>query len=330
MARTLKVAVQMDPMETINIDGDSTFALMLEAQSRGHALWHYEVRHMALREGVKTPHGAKREERLFAKVRQVRVERRHGAHFAFGDFQDMDLGSMDVVLMRQDPPFDMAYITATHLLEHIHPKTLVVNDPAAVRNAPEKLLVTHFPDLMPPTLITWDTDAIRSFRAEYKDIIVKPLFGNGGAGVFRIKPDDENLASLLEMHFARSREPLMIQRYEPAVRQGDKRIILVDGVAMGAINRVPAAGEARSNMHVGGRPEQSPLTARDREICEAIGPTLRAQGLIFVGIDVIGDYLTEINVTSPTGLQEIARFDGVHLEKAIWDRIEEKVAAKPV
>jgi glutathione synthase len=221
----------------------------------------------------------------------------------------------------------MAYITATHLLEHIQPGTLVVNDPAAVRNAPEKLLVTHFPDLMPPTLITWDTDAIRSFRSEYKDIIVKPLFGNGGAGVFRIKPDDENLASLLEMHFARSREPLMIQRYEPAVRQGDKRIILVDGEAMGAINRVPAAGEARSNMHVGGRPEQSPLTARDREICEAIGPTLRAQGLIFVGIDVIGDYLTEINVTSPTGLQEIARFDGVHLEKAIWNRIEAKVAA---
>jgi glutathione synthase len=226
--------------------------------------------------------------------------------------------------MRQDPPFDMAYITATHLLEHIQPETLIVNDPAAVRNAPEKLLVTHFPDLMPPTLITWDLDAIRSFRAEYKDIIVKPLFGNGGAGVFRIKPDDENLASLLEMHFARSREPLMLQRYEPAVRQGDKRIILVDGEAMGAVNRVPAAGEARSNMHVGGRPEKSPLTARDREICEAIGPTLREQGMIFTGIDVIGDYLTEINVTSPTGLQEIARFDGIHLEKAIWDRIEEK------
>jgi glutathione synthase len=231
------------------------------------------------------------------------------------------------VLMRQDPPFDMAYITATHLLEHIHPGTLVVNDPASVRNAPEKLLVTHFPDLMPPTLVTWDLEAIRSFRAEYKDIIVKPLFGNGGAGVFRIKPDDENLASLLEMHFARSREPLMLQRYEPAVRKGDKRIILVDGEAMGAVNRVPAQGEARSNMHVGGRPEKSPLTARDREICAAIAPTLRDQGLIFTGIDVIGDYLTEINVTSPTGLQEIARFDNVHLEKAIWDSIEAKVAA---
>ena len=327
MARTLKVAVQMDPMETVNIEGDSSFALMLEAQARGHRLWHYEVRHMALREGVSTPRGAKRQERLFAKARLVTVERRLGAHFSFGETAELDLGSMDVVLMRQDPPFDMAYITATHLLEHIHPKTLVVNDPASVRNAPEKLLVTHFPDLMPPTLITWDVEAIRSFRNEYKDIIVKPLFGNGGAGVFRIKPDDENLASLLEMHFARSREPLMIQRYEAAVRQGDKRIILVDGEAMGAVNRVPAAGEARSNMHVGGRPEKSPLSARDREICAAIGPTLRAQGLIFVGIDVIGDYLTEINVTSPTGLQEIARFDGVHLEQAIWDRIEAKVAA---
>ena len=330
MTRQLKVAVQMDPIESINIDADSTFALMLEAQSRGHALWHYEVRHMALREGVKRPdgpQGGKWEERLFARARSVTVQRQHGAHYTVGPLEPLDLASMDVVLMRQDPPFDMAYITATHLLEHIHPKTLVVNDPANVRNAPEKLLVTHFPDLMPPTMITWDTEAIRSFRAEHGDIIVKPLFGNGGAGVFRIKPDDENLASLLEMHFARSREPLMFQRYEPAVRKGDKRIILVDGEPMGAINRVPAAGEARSNMHVGGRPEKCEMTARDREICAAIGPTLRAQGLIFVGIDVIGDWLTEINVTSPTGLQEIARFDGVHLEKAIWDSIEAKVAA---
>jgi glutathione synthase len=327
MARAFKVAVQMDPMDTINIDGDSTFALMLEAQARGHTLWHYEVRHLSLREGMPRPHGAKRIERLFARARPVTVERRLGGHYQFGDMAELDLASMDVVLMRQDPPFDMAYITATHLLEHIHPGTLVVNDPASVRNAPEKLLVTHFPDLMPPTLVTWDLEAIRSFRAEYKDIIVKPLFGNGGAGVFRIKPDDENLASLLEMHFARSREPLMLQRYEPAVRKGDKRIILVDGEAMGAVNRVPAQGEARSNMHVGGRPEKSPLTARDREICAAIAPTLRDQGLIFTGIDVIGDYLTEINVTSPTGLQEIARFDNVHLEKAIWDSIEAKVAA---
>jgi glutathione synthase len=317
----------MDPIESINIDADSTFALMLEAQARGHTLWHYEVRHMALREGVKRQ-GDKREERLFARARPVTVARQYGAHYRFGDMAPLDLGSMDVVLMRQDPPFDMAYITATHLLEHIQPGTLVVNDPTSVRNAPEKLLVTHFPDLMPPTMITWDVEAIRAFRQEYKDIIVKPLFGNGGAGVFRIKPDDENLAALLEMHFARSREPLMFQRYEPAVRRGDKRIILVDGEPMGAVNRVPAEGEARSNMHVGGRPEKSALTARDREICAAIGPTLRAQGMIFVGIDVIGDYLTEINVTSPTGIQEIDRFDGISIEAAIWDRIEAKVAAR--
>ena len=328
MARPLRVAVQMDPMDTINIDADSTFALMLEAQARGHALWHYEVRHMALKEGLPRPGGGRREDRLFARGHAIKLARRHGTHYEFDPMATIDLASMDVVLMRQDPPFDMAYITATHMLEHIQPGTLVVNDPAAVRNAPEKILVTHFPELMPPTLITWDPDAIRSFRSEYKDIIVKPLFGNGGAGVFRIKPDDENLGALLEMHFAQSREPLMFQRYEPAVRAGDKRIILVDGDAMGAINRVPAQGEARSNMHVGGRAEKSPLTVRDREICEAIGPTLRALGMIFVGIDVIGDYLTEINVTSPTGLQEIARFDGLHLETAIWDRIEAKVAAK--
>jgi len=231
---------------------------------------------------------------------------------------------MDVVLMRQDPPFDMAYITATHMLEHIHPKTLVVNNPASVRNAPEKLLVTHFPELMPPTLVSWDIDAIRAFRAEHRDIVVKPLFGNGGAGVFLIRQDDPNLNSLLEMHFARSREPLMIQRYEPAVRLGDKRVILIDGEAVGAVNRVPAAGEARSNMHVGGRPEPTRLTDREHEICARIGPALRERGLIFVGIDVIGGCLTEINVTSPTGLQEIARFDGTHLEKAIWEAIEAK------
>jgi glutathione synthase len=289
---------------------------------------------MSLREGVQTPgaapnlHGGQRRpQRLFARAQPVTVQRVAGGHFSFGPMQTIDLGTMDAVLMRQDPPFDMAYITATHMLEHIHPKTLVVNDPASVRNAPEKLLVTHFPELMPPTLIAWDLEAIRAFRAEHKDIIVKPLFGNGGAGVFRIKPDDENLSSLLEMHFARSREPLMFQRYEPAVRRGDKRIILIDGVAMGAINRVPAQGEARSNMHVGGRPEKTALTPREQEICAAIGPTLRDQGLIFVGIDVIGDWLTEINVTSPTGLQEVARFDGTFLEKAIWDSIEAKVAA---
>ena len=318
------IAVQMDAMESINIDGDSTFALMLEGQARGHRLWHYEVRHLALREGRQSAEG-RNTDRLTALAHPVRVDRNQGQHFTFGPPTTLDLATTDAVLMRQDPPFDMAYITATHMLEHIQPGTLVVNDPAAVRNAPEKLLVTHFPDLMPPTLITWDLNAIRGFRAEHRDIIVKPLFGNGGAGVFRIREDDENLASLLEMHFLRSREPLMIQRYEPAVRQGDKRIILIDGEPAGAINRVPARGEARSNMHVGGRAEQSRLTEREKEICRRIGPMLRRQGLIFVGIDVIGDWLTEINVTSPTGLQEISRFDGQNLAGLIWDSIEARL-----
>jgi glutathione synthase len=307
----LKIAVQMDPMHGIDITGDSTFALMLEAQARGHDLWHYEVRHMWL-------DGAT----LKARVQPVTVRRVAGDHYQFGPESTVALQEMDVVLMRQDPPFDMAYITATHLLEHIHPKTLVVNNPAAVRNAPEKLLVTHFPELMPPTMIAWDRGAIREFRARHGDIIVKPLFGNGGIGVFRIKPDDENLGSLLDMFFAASREPLMVQRYEPAVRKGDKRIILIDGEPLGAINRVPAAGDSRSNMHAGGRPEPTTLTAREQEICAAIGPTLKREGLLFTGIDVIGDYLTEINVTSPTGLQQIARFDGVNLAAAIWDKIE--------
>ncbi len=309
----------------------STFALMLEAQARGHALWHYEVRHLAFSEGV-LKEGARREERLRAMARPVTVQRLRGAHYTFDEPQVVDLGRMDVVLMRQDPPFDMAYITATHMLEHIHRDDgnggpLVVNNPASVRNAPEKLLVMHFPELMPPTLVSWDVAAIKGFRATHKDIVVKPLFGNGGAGVFLIRHDDPNLNALLEMHFARSREPLMIQRYEPAVRQGDKRIILIDGEAAGAINRVPALGEARSNMHVGGRPERSELTARDQEICTAIGPLLKAQGLMFVGIDVIGEWLTEINVTSPTGIQEVSRFDGTDLAGRIWDVIEAKLGA---
>ncbi len=313
MAKQLKVAVQMDPIQGINIDADSTFALMLEAQARGHALWHYHPRDLALTGG-----------KVVAHAQPVTVERKLGGHWNFGADVQLDLATMDVVLLRQDPPFDMAYITTTHLLEHIHPKTLVVNDPASVRNAPEKLFVLHFPELMPETLVTADAREIRRFRDKHIDIIIKPLFGNGGAGVFHIKPGDSNLNSLIEMFTERSREPLMVQRYVPEVRKGDKRIILVDGVAMGAINRVPAAGEARSNMHVGGRPEKTTLTAREQEICQHIGPALRERGLIFVGIDVIGDYLTEINVTSPTGLQEIARFDGVHLEKAIWDAIEAK------
>ena len=314
MTRSLRVAVQMDPIEFINIDADSTFALMLEAQARGHALWHYHVRDLALRGG-----------RVTAWAKPIEVRREKGNHFTFGREVELDLGKdADVVLMRQDPPFDMAYITATHILEHIHPKTLVVNDPAEVRNAPEKLFVTHFPDLMPITLVTADRRRIAAFREEHGEIIIKPLFGNGGAGVFHLRGDDPNMNSLIEMFTERSREPLVVQKYVPAVRQGDKRIILVDGVALGAINRVPAAGEARSNMHVGGRPEPTTLTDREKEICAAIGPELKKRGMIFVGIDVIGGYLTEINVTSPTGLQEIARFDGVYLEKAIWDAIESK------
>ncbi|RAU23687.1 glutathione synthase [Paramagnetospirillum kuznetsovii] len=308
---SLAVAIQMDPIESIDIDADSTFVLALEAQKRGHALFHYLPRDLAFRNG-----------KVLARVRPLNVRRVKGDHFTLGAAELVDLSSMDVVLMRQDPPFDMAYITATHLLDHIHPKTLVVNDPTEVRNAPEKLLVTHFGDLMPPTLITSDRDQILDFRNEFKDIIVKPLFGNGGAGVFHIMPGDENLNSLLEMFTQLYREPVMVQRYLPEVRQGDKRIILVDGEAVGAVNRVPAEGEARSNLHVGGQAVKSPLTKRDREICAAIGPTLKAKGLVFVGIDVIGDYLTEINVTSPTGIQQIDRFDGVCIEALIWDAIE--------
>jgi len=308
---SLAVAIQMDPMEGIDIDADSTFALALEAQKRGHALFHYLPRHMALRDG-----------RVLARIRPLSVRRVGGDHFTLGESRLVDLATVDVVLMRQDPPFDMAYITATHLLDHIHPRTLVVNDPSHVRNAPEKLLVTHFGGLMPPTLITSDREQIMDFRDEHKDIIVKPLFGNGGAGVFHITPGDENLNSLLEMFTQLYREPVMVQRYLPEVRRGDKRIILVDGVAVGAVNRVPAEGEARSNLHVGGTARKSELTAREREICAAIGPTLRERGLIFVGIDVIGDYLTEINVTSPTGIQQIDRFDGVCIEGLIWDAIE--------
>jgi len=311
---SLVVAIQMDPIETINIDADSTFVLALEAQARGHRLYHYLVPNLWLKGN-----------RLQARARRLEVRREQGRHHSFGGFEVIDLAAMDVVLMRQDPPFDMGYITATHLLEHVQPKTLVVNDPASVRNAPEKLFVTHFPDLMPPTLISRDRQAILEFRAEHRDIIVKPLFGNGGAGVFRLTETDENLGSLLEMFFALSREPLIIQRYLPEVRQGDKRIILIDGEPAGAVLRVPAAGEARANLHVGGTAMKTGLTARERDICATIGPTLRAQGLVFVGIDVIGDYMTEINVTSPTGLQEINRFDGVKLEARLWDAIERRL-----
>jgi len=316
---SLSVAIQMDPIGSIDINGDSTFVLALEAQARGHRLWHYGPRDLSFRDG-----------RVIARAQPLTVRRQVGDHFTLGPAEALDLSTVDVVLMRQDPPFDMGYITATHILDHIHPKTLVVNDPTEVRNAPEKLFVCRWPELMPPTLISADVAEIKAFRAEHKDIIVKPLFGNGGAGVFHITPDDENLNVVLEMFGAISREPLMVQRYLPEIRQGDKRIILVDGEAMGAINRVPAAGEARSNMHVGGKPLATDLTPREREICAAIGPELKARGLIFVGIDVIGGYLTEINVTSPTGLQEIARLGGPRLEVALWDAIEGRLAGARV
>jgi glutathione synthase len=314
---SLFVAVQMDPIEHVNIDGDSSFVMGLAAQERGHKLFFYHPSRLTFRDG-----------KVIARGAPMELRRERGNHYTLGAPETIELQKADVVLMRQDPPFDMSYITATHILEHIHPKTLVVNDPVEVRNAPEKLFVTKFAGLMPPTLITSDREEILAFRAEHKDIIVKPLYGNGGAGVFHITPGDENLGSLLEMFTLLYREPVIVQRYLPEVRQGDKRIILIDGEPVGAINRVPAAGEARSNMHVGGRPEQAGLTARDKEICKAIGPALRERGMIFVGIDVIGNYLTEINVTSPTGLQEVNRFDKVVLEDRIWDAIEKRLGRK--
>jgi glutathione synthase len=308
---TLKVAIQMDHVSTIDIDGDSTFVLGLEAEKRGYEVWHYTPPELIFRD-----------RKVLARAQPMKLRREKGNHFTLGAAEIVDLAAFDVILLRQDPPFDMSYITTTHLLEHVHPRTLVVNDPASVRNAPEKLFVAHFDKVMPPTLISADARALREFWKEHGDIILKPLFGNGGSGVFRVRPDDENFASLLEMFSQKSREPLIAQRYLPEVRQGDKRIILIDGKAAGVVNRVPAAGEARSNMHVGGKAVKETLTRRDQELCDIIGPELARLGLIFVGIDVIGDYLTEINVTSPTGLQQINRFDGVCLEAQIWDRIE--------
>ena len=310
----LKVAVQMDPIGPIDILGDSTFAMAVEAQARDHELFYYLPRNLSLIDG-----------RVIARGQPLTVRREYGNHFTLGEMIQVDLSEMDVVLMRQDPPFDMSYITSTHILEHIHPDTLVVNDPVEVRNAPEKLFVTHFDGVMPETLITADPGQVQDFRDQHKDIIIKPLYGNGGAGVFHLKPGDENMTALIELFSEMYREPLIVQRYLPEVRQGDKRIILVDGKPAGAINRVPKAGEARSNLHVGGTAAPVGLTAREEEICEIIGPSLRDKGLIFVGIDVIGDYLTEINVTSPTGIQEIERFDGTNVAAIIWDAIEGRI-----
>ncbi|MCX7888373.1 MAG: glutathione synthase [Rhodobacteraceae bacterium] len=312
----LKVAIQMDPIAGINIDADSTFRLALEAEARGHSLFYYTPDRLAYREG-----------RVIARGWPLSVRRERGNHFTLGPETEADLAGMDVVWLRQDPPFDMGYITTTHVLDRIHPGTLVVNDPFWVRNSPEKLLVLNFPELTPPTLIARDLATIRAFKHRHGDVILKPLYGNGGAGVFRLDPADRNLASLHELFTGINREPLIVQKYVPDVVRGDKRIILVDGVAVGAINRVPAEGETRSNMHVGGRPEPTVLTARDREICAAIGPTLREKGQIFVGIDVIGDWLTEINVTSPTGLQELERFDGTNAARMIWEAIEARRSA---
>jgi glutathione synthase len=312
----LTVAVQMDHIAGINIAGDSTFALLLEATRRGHSLLHYTPDRLALRN-----------RRVTAVAEPLQVRDEPGNHFTLGTAERTDLAETDVVLLRQDPPFDMAYVTTTHLLETIHPKTLVVNDPAHVRNAPEKILVMDFPELMTETLITRDIDEVKAFRREFGDIVVKPLYGNGGQGVFRVKAEDENFGSLMDMFRAVFREPFMVQRYLPAVREGDKRIILVDGVFAGAVNRVPAADDLRSNMVRGGKAETTEISAREREICETIGPELKRRGLLFVGIDVIGGFLTEINVTSPTGLRAIRRLGGPDIAAMIWDAIEDKRAA---
>lgn len=313
---SLKVAFQMDPIGSVNIHADSTFRIALEAQARGHDLFFYTPDKLAFVEG-----------RVTARGWPIEVRRELGNHVSYGPEAEVDLAEFDVVWLRQDPPFDMGYITSTHLLDMIHPSTLVVNDPFWVRNYPEKLLVLRFPELTPPTAIARDLATIRAFKARHGDVILKPLYGNGGAGVFRLDAQDRNLASLHELFSGINREPLIVQKFLPAVSAGDKRVILVEGEPIGAINRVPQAGETRSNMHVGGRPEKIGLTERDLEICRTIGPLLKAHGQIFVGIDVIGDYLTEINVTSPTGLQELERFDGTNGAEKIWQAIEARRAA---
>ena len=311
----MKIAFQMDPIGPIDINADSTFRIALEAQERGHELFYYTPDKLAYEEG-----------RITARGWPLTVQRVKGDHYALGDEQVVDLSDYDVVWLRQDPPFDMFYITTTHLLERIHPNTLVVNDPFWVRNYPEKLMILDFPQLMPPTTIARDLATIRAFKEKHGDVILKPLYGNGGAGVFRLTESDRNLSSLHELFTGFSREPLIVQKFLPDVSNGDKRVILVDGEPVGAINRVPQAGETRSNMHVGGRPEKIGLTERDLEICATIGPRLKEKGQVFVGIDVIGDYLTEINVTSPTGIQELERFDGTNTAKLIWEAIEAKRA----
>src|SRR5436853_5920170 len=309
----LNVAVQMDPIERINIRGDSTFALLCEAQARGHALIYYTPDRLAQLQG-----------RVFASVQPLSVRDTLGDHFTLGEARRVELTELDVILLRQDPPFDLAYITTTHLLERVHPKTLVVNDPAHVRNAPEKVFVTEFPDLVPPTLITRDLAEIRAFRAEHGDIVMKPLYGHGGGAMFRVTRDDLNFGSLYDMFAVTFREQWVVQAWLPAVKDGDKRIILVDGEYAGAVNRVPAPDDLRSNMVRGGSPKETELTKREQRICERLGPHLRERGLLLVGIDVIGDYLTEINVTSPTGIRAVRNVCGPDNATAGWDKIEGK------
>lgn len=309
----MKVAFQMDPIGAIDINADSSFRLAEEAQARGHELFYYSPDKLAYDRG-----------RVTARGWPLTVRREQGNHYTLGNEQTVDLTSFDVVWLRQDPPFDMHYITTTHLLDRLKLTTLVVNDPFWVRNFPEKLLVLDFPDLMPPTAIARDLDTIKAFKADHGDVIVKPLYGNGGTGVFLLRENDRNLSSLFELFTGFSREPLIVQKFLPDVSKGDKRVILVDGEAVGAINRIPAEGETRSNMHVGGKPVKVELSDRDLEICAAIGPTLRDHGQIFVGIDVIGSYLTEINVTSPTGIQELERFDDINVAGQVWEAIEAK------
>ena len=311
---SLKIAVQMDPIARINIRGDSTFAMMLEAQKRGHALSYYTPDKLA-----------QRGREIFATVQPVSVRDTEGDHFTLGEARRENLSTFDVILLRQDPPFDLAYITTTHMLERIHPKTLVVNDPAHVRNAPEKIMVMEFIDLMPPTLISRDLDEIKSFRAEHGDVVMKPLYGHGGGAVFRITREDLNFGSLYDLFAVTFREPWVIQKFLPNVKHGDKRIMLVDGEFAGAVNRVPAENDLRSNMVRGGAAQFTELSAREREICERIGPALKARGLLLVGIDVIDGNLTEINVTSPTGIRAIARLGGPDIAAMVWDSIEAKV-----
>ncbi len=310
----LKVAIQMDPIEAVNVASDTTFLMALTGQARGHSLWVYDFRTLALEDG-----------RLFCRAVPVKVKPVQGQHVEFGPEQRLDLATdVDVILMRQDPPFDMAYVTATYLLERVHPRTLVVNNPAEVRSAPEKLIATLFPGLQPPTLVSSDPVALVDFHRRHGDVVLKPLHGAAGSGVVRLKADDPNLEALIEIHATGSRDPLVIQKFIPAVSAGDKRIILIDGEPVGAINRIPAKDQVRSNLRVGGTAAPVELTARDREICAAIGPFLKERGLIFVGIDVIGDYLTEINVTSPTGAQQLLEFSGIDATAAMWETIEAK------